>query len=70
MPMDPDYPHDRLAFMLSDSAVDVLLTETRLTTELEAMPCEVICLDTEWEKITAQSSENPAIEVTATIWPT
>ena len=60
VPMDPEYPRDRLEFMLGDSEVEVLLTETRLSEGLE-IPCQTICLDTEWERIAARSSENPEI---------
>ena len=54
VPLDPDYPQERLEFMLSDAQVHVLLTETRLQAKLEAVPCAVICLDTEWTKLPAR----------------
>ncbi|HKR10891.1 MAG TPA: amino acid adenylation domain-containing protein, partial [Pyrinomonadaceae bacterium] len=63
VPMDPEYPQERLAFMLADSAVDVLLTETRLQEGL-VLPCAAICLDSEWENIAGCSGENPGIALT------
>ena len=44
--------------MLSDAQVHVLLTETRLQAKLEAVPCAVICLDTEWTRIAGESSDD------------
>jgi amino acid adenylation domain-containing protein len=38
VPLDPSYPSDRLAFMLEDAAVPVLLTQSRLEERLPALP--------------------------------
>ena len=65
LPLDSDYPRERLAFMLGDAEVHCLLTETRLHAELEDIPCEVICLDTEHDKIAQQSDRNPVSDVSA-----
>ncbi|HEY4423183.1 MAG TPA: amino acid adenylation domain-containing protein, partial [Pyrinomonadaceae bacterium] len=65
LPLDTDYPRERLAFMLADAEVHCLLTETHLQAELEDPPCEVICLDAEWEKIAGQSDRNPVSDVSA-----
>jgi amino acid adenylation domain-containing protein len=59
VPLDPDYPSDRLSYMLNDSQVSVLLTQQKL---LNSLPPEhttqIICLDTDWGAIAAQSQEN------------
>ena len=57
VPLDPAYPRDRLAFMLADSRVPVLLTDERLLGDLpEPAPgMEVICLDRDWEEIGSES---------------
>lgn len=51
VPLDPAYPHDRIAFMLEDAAPGVMLTRTTLF----EMPVEgkrrVIALDRDWEEI-------------------
>ena len=59
IPIDPHYPPDRLAFMLEDSRVPVLLTQERLLAGLPEMGVEVICLDRDWDVI-AQESDVPA----------
>ena len=45
VPLDPTYPADRLAFMLKDSGVTVLLTQRGLMPDLPETTAEVIWLD-------------------------
>ena len=65
MPIDPDYPKDRAAFMLEDAAAAVLLSQQRLIERLPHHGVMAIPLDTEWEAIAHESDENPASGVTA-----
>ena len=65
VPLDPAYPSERLAFMLEDSAVPVLLTQQRLVDGLPQHEAQVVCLDTQWEIIAQYSSENTACGVNA-----
>ena len=53
VPIDPAYPPDRIAFMLDDAHVSVLLTEQRLLDDLPDGNTRVLCLDSEWESIDA-----------------
>ncbi|HEX8276909.1 MAG TPA: non-ribosomal peptide synthetase [Longimicrobiaceae bacterium] len=46
LPLDPAYPAERLAFMLADSAVPVLLTQERLRARLPEFAGEVVAVDT------------------------
>ncbi|RYD78279.1 MAG: non-ribosomal peptide synthetase, partial [Verrucomicrobiaceae bacterium] len=48
LPVDLSYPPDRVAFMLSDAKVSVLLTESHLVASLTTIPPHVVCLD-RWE---------------------
>ncbi len=45
VPLDPAYPAGRLAYMLADAAVPVLLTQRRLLDQLPAHGAEVVLLD-------------------------
>ncbi len=68
VPMDPSYPPSRLAFMLEDTQVPVLLTKKstveNLKLAIDNSKLHLISLDTDWE-IIARASEAPvAGEVT------
>jgi aspartate racemase len=58
VPLEPAYPKERLAFMLSDSQVSVLLTQEKLLTGLPEQGALAICLDTGWGLISQESEEN------------
>lgn len=67
-PLDPTYPKGRLAFMLVDSGVQVLLTENRLLEHLPDYGGRIVRLgdqDNDSELISAQSRENLSEAVTA-----
>ncbi|HEX5883405.1 MAG TPA: amino acid adenylation domain-containing protein, partial [Pyrinomonadaceae bacterium] len=65
LPLDPSYPLERLAFMLEDAQVAVLLTQDELMDSLPTHWGQVICLDSDAELIAEQVSENPVIAATA-----
>jgi len=60
VPLDPSYPKERLAFMIEDSQVPVLLTQQKVATELSEHDTNLICLDRDWEKIAKYSDKNPS----------
>ncbi|WP_332961113.1 amino acid adenylation domain-containing protein [Microcoleus sp. AR_TQ3_B6] len=64
VPLDPAYPPERLAFMLEDSQVGVLLTQARLVESIPKHQGCIVCLDTDWEIIERQSKENPECSFT------
>jgi amino acid adenylation domain-containing protein len=55
VPIDLAYPKDRLAFMLEDAAAPVLLTQERLVSSLPAHSAKVLCMDSDWPQISAES---------------
>ncbi|HEX7772169.1 MAG TPA: condensation domain-containing protein, partial [Pyrinomonadaceae bacterium] len=65
LPLDPEYPHERLSFMLEDARVSAVLTEQYLVERLPAQCPRVICLDTDAESIAGESDSNPANGATA-----
>jgi amino acid adenylation domain-containing protein len=65
LPLDPAYPKERLAFMLDDAEVPVLLTQQRLLMELPEHASQIVCLDADWARIACESTENPTSGVTA-----
>ncbi|MEN2383498.1 MAG: condensation domain-containing protein [Gloeotrichia echinulata DEX184] len=66
VPIDPNYPQERIEFMLEDSGISVLLTQSFLLDKLPSFelvhPLQVICLDD--ETFTAGSKENPSPKTT------
>ncbi len=65
VPLDPEYPQERLAFMLEDAHVSVLLTQQRIVERLPAHNALVINLETDWKTIAQQQGENPHSTTTA-----
>lgn len=64
VPLDPTYPPERLAFMLEDSQVAVLLTQDQLLQSLPKHGAEVICIDTMWPTIGQECAENSPSQAT------
>ncbi len=60
VPLDPSYPAERLAFMLADSNVPVLLAMQATLAGLPAYKGTLISLDADWESIAAEPSERPS----------
>ncbi|HEY9649328.1 MAG TPA: amino acid adenylation domain-containing protein, partial [Coleofasciculaceae cyanobacterium] len=68
VPLDPAYPQKRLAFMVSDAQVSVLLTNEKLVKKLPDLTVNpnqtLVYLDTDKDAINQQSTSNPVHEVT------
>ncbi|BAZ09555.1 amino acid adenylation domain-containing protein [Calothrix sp. NIES-4071] len=64
VPLDPTYPQERLAYMLNDSQVPVLVSQEKLVTSLPENKAYVVCLDTNWEDISIESKDNPISNLT------
>jgi non-ribosomal peptide synthetase component F len=59
LPLDPEYPQERLAFMLEDAGVSVLLTQQHLLDKYPARGLQVIALDRDRHTFDGESDENP-----------
>ncbi len=59
VPLDPQYSQKRLAFMVNNTQVPVLLTQQRLVEALPNHETQVVCWDSTWESICHESDENP-----------
>ncbi|MEA2175919.1 MAG: hypothetical protein QOD00_3511, partial [Blastocatellia bacterium] len=60
LPLDPQYPQERLRWMLEDSGAQVVLTEARLLDRIDERTTRAVCLDEDWETIAAESDKPPA----------
>ncbi|BAY37781.1 amino acid adenylation domain-containing protein [Nostoc sp. NIES-2111] len=63
VPLDPDYPQQRLAYISEDSQFSVLITQQKLLNSLPVQGVKVIVLDKEFEMLTSQSQDNLVSEV-------
>jgi len=64
--LDPDYPEERLAFMIADSAAPVLVTTSSLVAKLpEGHAARVVCLDRERDALVAEDATSPEVDVRA-----
>ncbi|WHS62771.1 non-ribosomal peptide synthetase [Pseudomonas sp. G2-4] len=61
VPLDPDYPQDRLAYMLENSAPTVVLTQRALQASLPATQALTLLLD-EAEGFSTQPTDNPQVD--------
>lgn len=57
LPLDPNYPAERLAFMFRDSQAPVLVTQESLTDRFPANDARVVRIDADWERIAVESGE-------------
>ncbi|MEH1786466.1 MAG: amino acid adenylation domain-containing protein [Nostoc sp.] len=64
VPLDYAYPQERLAFMLQDAQVSVLLTQEKLKSGLPNHQAKIICLDTNWQS-RDYGLDNPTHNITS-----
>ncbi len=60
LPLDPNYPVDRIAYMLSDAKAAVLLVQQTLAERLPTGDAQVVRLDADWPEIARQPETAPA----------
>ncbi|HEU4963515.1 MAG TPA: amino acid adenylation domain-containing protein [Bacilli bacterium] len=67
VPLDPQYPADRLRYMIVDSGVKLILTQTHLQQDLQEHDATLIALDGEEESagIARHSTAEPKLDVDA-----
>jgi amino acid adenylation domain-containing protein len=63
LPLDPDYPRERLAFMVDDARVEALITTVEHAEKFGDRPVRIVCLDSDAESIARESDENVEAEV-------
>ncbi len=65
LPLDSEYPTERLSFMLEDTELSVVLTQEKLVDKLPTCKADVICLDSNWDIINQQTKHNPTTSIKA-----
>lgn len=64
LPIDPNYPAERISFMLENSQASILLTQSHLCKGLSLQTTHRFCLDNYEEAIAQNPTTNPPSEVT------
>src|SRR6185369_13211570 len=59
VPLDPAYPAERLALIIEDAKMGVLLTQQSLLSSIASSGAKAVCLDADWEVISTYDSKNP-----------
>ncbi|RUR73747.1 hypothetical protein PCC6912_55240 [Chlorogloeopsis fritschii PCC 6912] len=65
LPLDPNYPAERLCFMLENTQASILLTQSHLCESLPLYATHRFCLDSNWQAIAQNPTTNLQSEVTA-----
>jgi len=62
VPMDPDFPQDRLQYMLEDADIPLLLTQSELRSNLPEFTGERLCYEDYTAELQKQPDTNPELE--------
>lgn len=63
LPLDPSYPRERLAFMLQDAGVSILISRSDLLDKLPTESVKTVCIDTDAEELARQDDKDPTRRV-------
>lgn len=64
VPLDPAYPRDRLAFVLTDTAAPVVITQPHLKSVLPTSDAHIVMLDSAGSQTSGQPTTRPVVSVT------
>jgi amino acid adenylation domain-containing protein len=66
VPIDPEYPAERISYMLQDTEAAILITSQESQSKLpQAVAPDLIVLDRDWTLIAQQSAQNPKTDLQA-----
>ncbi|HEY0605033.1 MAG TPA: amino acid adenylation domain-containing protein, partial [Herpetosiphonaceae bacterium] len=63
LPLDPEYPRERLNYMIQDASIMALITRQALLPELTSFAGTIICVDRDAAQIERQPAMPPQVEV-------
>ncbi|HEX8288570.1 MAG TPA: amino acid adenylation domain-containing protein [Pyrinomonadaceae bacterium] len=65
LPLDSNYPSERLQHMVGDAGVSLLITQENLKSKTSEFSVDkIFCLDSDWSEISNESVQNPETDVT------
>ncbi|MBK8552596.1 MAG: amino acid adenylation domain-containing protein [Ignavibacteria bacterium] len=62
VPLDPSNPAGRLSYMIEDSGIPVLLTQSKLREKFQNEKIKTVLIDSEESEINKESNSNPALK--------
>jgi amino acid adenylation domain-containing protein/non-ribosomal peptide synthase protein (TIGR01720 family) len=65
LPLDPDHPRQRLATIMREAGLAVVLTQQHLRSELPQTSARVVCPESQWAGIADESAQRPSSPLTA-----
>jgi non-ribosomal peptide synthetase component F len=60
VPLDPAYPPERLAFMVGDAGIRMLLTDASCRSLFPSISDKAVCLDADWSMFEQEPTGNPS----------
>ncbi len=63
VPLDPALPDERMAYMVKDAAMPVVVADTAAVPRVPETSATMVPIDQEWDAISALDSSNPGTEV-------
>jgi non-ribosomal peptide synthetase component F len=61
IPLDMNYPRERLNYIIEDSKLRLLITENELASKLGDVAAETILMDSHWDEIEKENGLNPVV---------
>jgi amino acid adenylation domain-containing protein/non-ribosomal peptide synthase protein (TIGR01720 family) len=65
LPLDPNYPRDRLTWMLDDAGAKILITHRNIYDRLAVAGLDVVRIDADWDEVSKESCRRIDSGVTA-----
>src|SRR5262249_3004106 len=65
LPLDPAYPRDRLAYMINDSQVRLVITISQAAELFAGQAAERLLIDRQWPEVAEESQSDPGLSSTA-----
>ena len=63
VPIDVSYPPDRISYMLEDAVTALVITEKCWSETLPVQWAQIVCIDSDWQEISAQPVEPPDVAI-------
>ncbi len=63
VPLDPNYPEERVRYILEDANAPIVVTQKSLADSLPSFSGQRICIDADWPLVSQELQENPVTTV-------